>query len=132
MAGGISLSQNARYLPQASGVAPTLTVIMVTTDINKPSIRMKSLTIANKKAHPQLSTKVMLYWPERLKPSAAPKTIIKILYQWIRLTNWDEKEHQGHVELGIVVSYFPIGLDLVVQLFMYFVFFGMHHQVCNE
>ena len=76
MAGGIRESQNARLMPQASGVAPTFTVMIVTTLMNRASMRMKSAIIENKKAHPQLSTIVIVYFCERLNPSAAPKTII--------------------------------------------------------
>ena len=61
MAGGISLSQKARFLPQASGVPPTLTVMMVTMPMKMASMSTKSLTIANMNAHPQLSTIVTLY-----------------------------------------------------------------------
>jgi hypothetical protein len=74
IAGGINLSQQARFLPQASGVAPTFTVMIVTTAMKRASIRMKSQRIANKKAQPQLSTCVTEYKPERLNPSAAPNT----------------------------------------------------------
>jgi hypothetical protein len=48
IAGGISVSQKARLRPQASGVAPTFTVMMVTTAINRPSTKMKSAMIENK------------------------------------------------------------------------------------
>jgi hypothetical protein len=74
MAGGIRESQKARFIPQASGVAPTLTVMIVTTLMKSASIRIKSMMIENRKAHPQLSTIVIVYFCDRLKPSAAPKT----------------------------------------------------------
>lgn len=54
-------SQKARFMPQASGVEPTFTVMMVTTLMKRASIRMKSHNIANRKAHPQLSTIVIVY-----------------------------------------------------------------------
>ncbi len=74
IAGGIRESQKARFIPHASGVAPTLTVMMVTTVMNRASIRIKSMIIENRKAHPQLFTIVIVYFCDRLKPSAAPNT----------------------------------------------------------
>jgi len=47
-------SQQFLHLPQASGAAPTIKVIIVYTNRAIPSTRTKSPIIANRYAHPQL------------------------------------------------------------------------------
>ena len=94
IAGGIRDSQKARFIPHASGVAPTFTVIIVTTLMNRASISMKSDIIANRNAQPQLSTIVIVYFPDRLNPSAAPKTI-KTLRIMKKLTDRDSDNKEA-------------------------------------
>ena len=53
MAGGIRESQKARLRPQASGLAPTFTVMIVTTVIKRPSTTIKSARIEKRKAQAQ-------------------------------------------------------------------------------
>ena len=74
MAGGIKFNQNWRLRPQASGADPTFTAMMVTTNMKNPSTITKSEMTENMKAHPQSMTKPVLYFADRLKEKAPPKT----------------------------------------------------------
>ena len=79
MAGGTNLSHISLLRPQASGAAPTLIVMMVTTDMKRASITMKSAMIANRKAQPQSWTTPVVRVLERLKAYAPQKMQVTVM-----------------------------------------------------